>query len=470
MRFVVRLLFLASLAAVLLVPAATAADRMWVGFQDDPMFRWDPTRTQALDRARDNESSVLRTIVDWTKVAPQRPAQATDPFDPAYQFGDVDEFVRNAQQRGLEVLITLWGTPGWANGGQKPQAMPRNLADFQDFARAIAARYSGRYPGYPFVRFYTIWNESNLATFLVPQFNASGKIVSPAVYARLARAGIAGIKSGNRRALVAIGETSSNGRDRKRPGLTDTVAPATFMKGVAKAMRGVRFDAYAHHPYPFPVNQKPTQLVRYPNVTLRSMPRFEKDMDVAFGRKNIPIWITEYGNETRPGEPKGVTEAQQAAYIPQAIALAKKDPRVQMFVWFVMEDSAGSLWQSGIYRPNGVAKPSVRSFDRAARGLSPVNGKVTVKGGTRNPLVTVYLREYCSNNPVGAIVGYTARSYLANKLVKVDQGAGRLGIDCTVPVRLVGLTVAKKKTYRVTVTANTAITAEILRTITVVGA
>ena len=470
MRFVVRLLFLASLAAVLLVPAATAADRMWVGFHDDPMLRWDETRTEAMDRARGNEAAILRTVVDWSKVAPERPAQATNPFDPAYQFGDVDEYIRNAQLRGLEVLITLWGTPGWANGGQKPQAMPRRLADFQSFSRAIASRYSGRNPGYPFVRFYTIWNESNLATFLVPQFNAAGKIVSPANYAKLARAGIAGIKAGNRRALVAIGETSSHGRDKRRAGQTDTVAPATFMKGVAAALRGVRFDAYAHHPYPFPVAQKPTQLVRYPNVTLKSMPRFEKDIDIAFRRKNIPIWITEYGSETKPGEPAGVTEAQQAVYLPQAIAMAKADKRVQMFVWFVMQDSRGSLWQSGIYRLTGAAKRSQGSFDRAARGLSPVNGKVTVKGGTRNPRVTVYLREYCANNPVGALVGYTSRSYLGSRLVQVDQGAGNLGIDCTVPVRIVGLTVAKKRTYRVTVTANTATTADVLRTITVVGA
>ena len=181
-------------------------------------------------------------------------------------------------------------------------------------------------PGYPFVRFYTIWNESNLATFLVPQFDAQGRIVSPRNYAKLAKAGIAGIKAGNGRALVAIGETSSNGRDKKRSGLTDTVAPATFMKGVAAAMGKVEVHAWAHHPYPFPVNQKPTQLVRYPNVTLRSMPQFEKDIDIAFKRKNIPIWITEYGNETRPGEPKGVTESQQASYIPQAITMARKDP------------------------------------------------------------------------------------------------------------------------------------------------
>lgn len=469
MRFALRLLFLAALTAVALVPAATAAERMWVGFHDDPMFRWDPSRAEAMDRARQNDALILRTVLDWSVVAPERPAQASDPFDPAYKFGDVDEFVRNAQQRGMEVLITLWGTPGWANGGQKRQALPTNLADFQTFARAVASRYSGRYPGYPHVRFYSIWNESNLATFLVPQFDARGRIVSPRNYARLAKAGIAGIKSGNRQALVAIGETSSNGRDKRKPGVTDTVAPATFMKGVAAALGRTKFDAWAHHPYPFPVNQRPTQLVRYPNVTLRSMPQFEKDIDTAFRRKNVPIWITEYGNETRPGEPKGVTESQQAAYIPQALAIARKDPRVQMFIWFVMQDSAGSLWQSGIYRPDGSPKPAAARFARAAAPLAAINGKVTVKGGTRNPTITVYLREYCANNPLGATVGYTVRGYLANKLVSVSQGAFPLRADCTIPVRVEKLTVAKKKSYRITVAANTLTTGEVLRTITVVG-
>ncbi|RPI04183.1 MAG: hypothetical protein EHM63_10245, partial [Actinobacteria bacterium] len=216
-------------------------------------------------------------------------------------------------------------------------------------------------------------------------------------------------------------------------------------------------------------NQKPTQLVRYPNVTLKSLPRFEKDLDAAFKRKNIPIWITEYGNETRPGEPKGVTEAQQAAYIPQAVAMARKDPRVGMFVWFVMQDSQGSLWQSGIYRGDATPKRAQPRFKSLAGPLNPVNGKVTVRGGTKNPKLTVYLREYCANNPTGTTVGYTFRAYLAGKLVEVGQGASPLGLDCTVSLRVTGLTVAKKKSYRVTVAANTATTAEIVRTITVVG-
>ena len=141
-----------------------------------------------------------------------------------------------------------------------------------------------------------------------------------------------------------------------------------------------------------------------------------------------------------------------------------------MFIWFVMQDSNGSLWQSGIYRQDGSPKRAQPRFAPAARPLDPTNGKVTVKGGTKNPLLTVYLREYCANNATGTTVGFTVRGYQGTKLVSVDQGAAPLGIDCTVKVRAAGLTVAKKKTYRVQVAANTATTAEIVRTITVVGA
>jgi hypothetical protein len=462
---------IACLAAAVLVPAAAAADRMWVGFQDDPMFRWDPQRMEAMDRARGNDARIVRTVVDWSRVAPDRPSSAADSFDPAYKFEDVDELVRNAQQRGMEVLITLWGTPKWANGGQSPQVAPTNMQDFQNFARAVASRYSGRFSGFPYVRFFSIWNESNLATFLRPQFDKRGRIISTRTYARLAKAGYTGIKQGNKTAQVAIGETSSHGRDHPKKGLTDTVAPATFMKGVAAEAKKLRlkFDAWAHHPYPFPVAQKPTQRVRYPNVTLTTMSRFEKDLDLAFRKKNIPVWITEYGNETKPGEPAGVTESQQRKYLPQAIALAKKDQRVGMFIWFVMQDSNGSLWQSGIYRLDGNPKLAQPRFSPAARPLDPTNGKVTVKGGTKNPLLTVYLREYCANNSTGTTVGYTIRGYQGTKLVSVGQGAVPLGLDCTVKVRADGLTIAKKKTYRVDVAANTLTTAEIVRSITVVG-
>ena len=170
------------------------------------------------------------------------------------------------------------------------------------------------------------------------------------------------------------------------------------------------------------MNQGPAQKVRYPNVAFSTMKQFEKDLDKWFGRKNIPIWITEYGNETKPGEPKGVTEAQQAAYVPQAIAFAKKDPRIPMFIWFVFRDSAGSPWQSGVYRTSGAAKPAAARWAAAAKTIDQLNGKLTVKGGTANPLVNVNYRDMCANNVPGTTIGVTWRAVLGNSNIPAALG------------------------------------------------
>jgi hypothetical protein len=463
-------IIVAILVAAVLAPVATSADRMWVGFHDDPVLRFDPDRQSELETATStNNAAILRTLVTWADVAPTKPANAANPFDPAYRFDDIDEFVRSAQVQGSEILMTIWGTPKWANGNKTRNYLPTSMADFQNFTKAVATRYSGRTAGYPFVRFFGIWNESNLGLFLTPQFNAKGDIVSPAAYAKLAAAGYAGIKAGNSKALVAIGETSSNGRDKKKAGATDAVKPGTFARLVAKANKNLKFDAWAQHPYPVPVNQKPTQKVQWPNVALTSLPQFETSLDTWFGRKNIPVWITEYGSETKPGEPNGVTESQQATYVTQAIDIAKKDKRVPMFIWFVMRDSAGSLWQSGIYRKTGAAKPSQPKFAAAAAPLSPVNGKLSVKGGVKNPSVTVYLRSFCANTPIGAPVGIESTTTLAGKTIAYSQPQVSLAIDCTVAYRVTGRTVAKRKTYTVTVKAETKNGNAATRTITIVG-
>ncbi len=463
-------LIAAILIAAALAPVAASADKMWIGFHDDPVFRYDESRATELEVANvTNHSSVTRTLVTWANVAPDRPANARDPFDPAYKFDDLDEFVRTAQLQGSEVLMTIWGTPKWANAGKGPNFLPKSMTDFRNFTTAIASRYSGRIAGYPSVKFFGIWNESNLGLFLSPQFNSKGKIVSAAAYAKLAAAGYAGIKAGNPRALVAIGETSSSGRDSKRAGASDAVRPGTFAELVAKANKRLKFDAWAQHPYPVPVNQKPTQKVLWPNVALTSLSQFETSLDKWFGRKNIPIWITEYGNETKPGEPKGVTEAQQATYLTQAINIAKKDPRVEMFVWFVMRDSTGSLWQSGVYRQDGSPKRAQPRFASAAAALDPRNPSMKLKAGVRNPAVTVYLRSFCANNPIGSPVGINSTATLNGKIVAFSQPQLSLRPDCTVAYRTAPLTIAKGKTYLVTIEANTKNGNTATRTVTIVG-
>src|SRR4051812_28348035 len=166
---------------------------MFVGFQDELALRYSHDRENMLDVAWHANATVIRAWIEWDKLAPTRPKNPRDPFDPAYSMSDTDDLVRSAQMRGMEVLFTIWGTPPWANGGAGGIPAPTDASDLEDFSYAVASRYSGRYPGYPFVRFYTVWNEPNLPAFLQPQYDADGRSVAPETYARLYRAGYAGI-------------------------------------------------------------------------------------------------------------------------------------------------------------------------------------------------------------------------------------------------------------------------------------
>ncbi len=448
--------FVAAASVLLLVPAvAAAAPRMYVGFHDDPSFRWDERRLEMLDQAKSANANIVRSLVTWANVAPTRPANAANPFDPAYQLNDLDELIRNAQARDMEVLLTIWGTPKWANGGKTPNYLPTRMSDMTNFARALSSRYSGRYPGYPFVRFYTVWNESNLNLFLAPQFDKKGRSVGPKLYAKLAAAAYTGIKRGNFRALVGLGETSSHGRDKVIKGQTDTHSPGRFAQLVAAANPRLKFDAWAQHPYPFPVSQKPTQKVRYPNVTLKSYPRFEKDLDKWFKRKNVQLWITEYGHEVKAdGERNGVSRSQQAAYLNQAVTIAKKDPRVGMFIWFVFRDHATSEWQSGLITKTGVAKPALRRWTSVAKAVDIRNPIVTVKAGRIGPVLTVPLRQYAAGSQWGEPVGFNINVFENQRLVAEGQPSSPFGIDTTAKAELTRFRPVKGHTYTANVTAN----------------
>jgi hypothetical protein len=430
MRRIARILVPLFAFAAIATPAALGAERMWIGFHDDPSFRWVDDRMSRIELSADQGASIMRLLVQWNLAAPRKPANPSSPFDPAYNLADVDEAVRAAQEHDQEVMLTISGTPSWANGGKKANAMPKRLSDLTAFARAIAARYSGRYVGYPFVRFWSVWNEPNLQLFLTPQFDARGRAVAPRNYAKLHTAAYKGIKAGNRRALVAAGETSARGSD-KPTGLRPIHSPGRFAELVAKANPKLKFDAWSHHPYPFTPNLEPSQKVRWPNVTLGSLPLLETNLKRWFKRKSVPIWITEYGHETKPPD-----------------AIAKKYPFVTMFIWFVYQDDQGQPWESGLYTRDGAAKGSSPSrFSATARPLDARHPVLRVRRGTATPLVTLHTRRYCVGDTAGTPIGVTWRVFLAGRLVSVDQQSAPLQSDCTIAVRLRGFAIAKNKAY-----------------------
>ena len=437
MRRTVRLVIALCAIAAVAAPASLAAERMWVGFHDDPSFRWVNDRASRIQSSSREGATIMRLLVQWNLAAPQRPSNAANPFDPAYIFDDVDEALRSAQGTDMEVMLTISGSPRWANGGKSPNAMPQRLADFTAFARAIAARYSGRFDGYPYVRFFSVWNEPNLNLFLTPQFNAAGKSVAPANYAKLYAAAYAGLKAGNPSAQVAIGETSARGRDRRVSGVSDTHSPGRFAELVAKANPRLKFDAWSHHPYPFNPNSRPGQVVKWPNVSLASLPRFNQELKKWFKRSSAPIWITEYGHQTKPEDTFGVAYATQAAYVQQALAMARKLPFVGMFIWFVYQDDQGQPWESGLYRSGGTAKgSSPRRFGASARPLDARNGVFSFRAGTRTPLVTLFTRRFCVGDTTGESIGMTWRIFRAGRLIAVGQQTSALRLDCTINARL----------------------------------
>ena len=451
MNRLLQLVLAALVAAAVSAPGSSAAVRMYVGFQDDASFRFSPDRDYNLDRVKNSHATLVRTTIVWSKAAPRRPARPTNPFDPAYRLEDIDELVRRAQIRGLEPMLQIYGTPAWANRGAGPNRMPRRLTDLRNFAQAISARYSGRYPGFPYVRFWGVWNEPNLHQFLSPQFDKKGRSVAPALYAKLFAAGYAGIKAGNRSALVAMGETSARGRDRHRRRLQDTHSPGRFLELVAKAAPKLRFDAVAHHPYPTDSHQKPTQVVRWPNVSLKMIPRLERSLNKWFKRRSTPIWITEYGHETRP-DPRGISYGLQTTYMRQSIQIARSYPYVTMYVWFVLHDDKGNPWQSGLIDEEGIPKPAFYAFGNIAYPLDPRNGIFTVAAG-RNPVVRIATREIAARSPVGSRIGVDARVYTGDTVVARLQPEAALGRDGWLTVTL-RFTPQAGRTYYAQVEAN----------------
>ena len=427
-----RLLLGCLLVLAAVAPAsAVASQRMPVGFQDDPSFRWRDDRLTNFNNAATTGASIIRTTAYWSQIAPTRPTNATNPFDSGYHFEDLDELLRNAGFRGMTVLITIWGTPGWANGDQgqnhAPDADGRSPGLLAGARRTLLGALSGLSVRGLLLASGTsrTWRSSSLPR------------TRPASRGR--RSSTPGWRGpptqGSRRGTAerrsAIGETSPRGRQRPLGSSTtqDTIAPGLFAKVVSTAPGpSVRFDAWAHHPYSG-LGQGPTAKVAFPNVNLTQLPVFEKKLDQWFKRKGIPIWVTEYGFETKPGEPKGVTLAKQALYAKQALAYARDDPNVDMFIWFIFRDDPTSTWQSGLETENNTRKPAFATFTKGARALDIRSPLQHMKPGASNPVLRIPVWEFAARDGVGAKLGATVSVTYRGRSIAASQPTSTIGID-----------------------------------------
>src|SRR5215210_292802 len=322
---------------------------------------------------------IARIMLFWGGpygVVADRPENGANPADPEYNWDAYDRAVLTARARGVRVLFTIFGTPMWANNSAGLNAAPQNIVRLKEFAYAAAFRYSGTYRRadgvvLPRVSLWTAWNEPNIPLGLKPQWRKLGgrwRAQSAWDYARICNAVYDGVHlTLLRDEKVACGVTTARGNNApgtKRP----SVAPIGFLRAARAA--GMRaFDAYAHHPYSGDPRLAPgDQPENRRAITLGNIQKLINEVTRLYGPK--PIWLTEYGYETSPPDHVlGVSWETQALYLREAYGIARRNPRIEMLLWFLARDEGRATgWQSGFVSAGGRRKPSFYEFQALAGG------------------------------------------------------------------------------------------------------
>lgn len=368
---------------------------------------------------------VLRTSITWRNVVapetvdfPTKPAfDATDPSAyPQPLWATFDAVDRAAAATGIRLYITLVGpAPLWAAGPgapTKPSLAWRwrpSPADFGQFAQAAGTRYDGRYrpPGasspLPRVSFWSIWNEPNYGTTLLPQATPDGTPISPGLYRGLIDAAWEGLHaSGHSPATdtILIGETAPYGYD--QPGEFGEMVPLKFIRalycvgsdyqplqGAAATEIGCPASAtnfrsqnpglfgasgWAAHPYTG--GKPPTTLTSgFPlsadYADFPALPRLEGALDkvtAAYGSAaRFPIYNTEFGFQTNPPNtgPSTVSPPLAARYMNEAEYLSWSWPRIRSFDQYELTDpSSGSKnnFDTGLEYASGAPKSSFDAY------------------------------------------------------------------------------------------------------------
>jgi hypothetical protein len=336
--------------ATLAAPAsAGASPYIRYGVQDDAWLQYGPgTLSDRLDRLDSLGVDVVRVTLDWSQTEPKRGV---------YDWSRPDLLLKGLHERGIAPLVTLWGTPGWANGGKGENWAPTSNSTFAGFARAAAQRYS-------FVHLWAIWNEPNQQRWLRP--------TSPRTYVQqLLNPAYLAIHAASRGSQVAGGVTAPRGS-------TGGVSPVAWIAGMKAAH--AKLDAYAHNPYPLAPGETPTTggCEHCTTITMATLPRLITDVQRAFGTRTR-IWLTEYGYQTNPPDRLlGVSYATQARYDSEAALRTYLAPRVDLLIHYLVRDEPNpDRWQSGLLTVGELAKPSYAAFrfpftERSRSGLRTV--------------------------------------------------------------------------------------------------
>jgi hypothetical protein len=350
-------MLICGLAAAALATPSFASHSQTTYFEGSQDLLSAKSRPHALAQMQALGVKALRVELSWYNVAPS-PSSASKPaFDATnpglYAWGEYDKLIGEAQRLKWKVLLTVTSpVPRWATSNKKaPYVTKPDPKAFQEFMTAVGRHFAAQ------VTLYSIWNEPNHPAFLLPQWNTNGTPASPRIYRALYQAAYAGLQAaGQAKPQVLLGETAPTGyskvdyRREKSRALLHDVAPLTFLQGAlcldarykkSGSCTPLTAVGYAHHAYTTaagPLYRPPEAT----NVTIGVLSRLSRALDLAAGAhavtSRLPIYLTEFGVQSKPNRFLGVSVAQQAEFDAIAEKIAWSNARVAAFSQYLLVD------------------------------------------------------------------------------------------------------------------------------------
>ena len=402
-----RLTLVTALLVLGLAPAAHASSDQLVVFQDDGRMHEAPEATAA--EIRQLGADVVKLQLYWGDVAPagrHKPA-GFDASNPAsYDWSIYPRAVQAITDAGMRPYISLGArAPRWATNGRGRAGTGRPSAkEFELFAQAAGRRF-------PDVQIWSIWNEPNLYSWLSPQRH-DGVPQSPSIYRRLYLAGHTGLRdSGHMADTILLGELMPRGGRSPRK-----IRPLEFLRemvcldrdyrqyrGRAARRRGctrvgrIPTSGLAYHPYTLAGGPRTRDLPG--DAAIGQLARVTRTLDALARRgklpRRLPLWITEFGFQTRPPDPIfGISTKRAAGFMDIGEWIAYRNSRVASYSQYTLVDSPPlrggplfqrwSTWQSGLRFAGGRRKPSVYAAFQLPFLVRPLGADaVEVFGGGR---------------------------------------------------------------------------------------
>jgi Concanavalin A-like lectin/glucanases superfamily len=368
----VRKALLVALAAAVSVPCAFASGPIGTAV-------YVPNSAPfTMQRIREAGATFARINVSWASVAPNPPTSfpASNPADPGYHWGKVDAEVKSAVEQGLTPYLTVYDAPLWA---QKDEPHPTHLGPFPiaswkpepryvaDFARTLALRYDGTFAGLPRVRYFEVWNESNLSQYLSPQLE-NGKVVSGDLYRALLNAFASAVHAVHADNVVVAASLSAFSF--LTPYGRLGISPMLFMRKLLCMSAGrapkptcnavSELDALSIHPW---TSGGPTHHASEKgDISLGDLPALRRLLAAATKARHIrpnrmpQLWVTEFAWDTRPPDthPDAAPIELQSRWVAEALHRAWQND-VRVFTWLMLWDQIYP-WeplQSGLFFRNG---------------------------------------------------------------------------------------------------------------------